>query len=246
MDDILILLLLFAVGSVAGFLNVMAGGGSTLTLPLLIFLGLNPTLANGTNRVAIFVQNIAAISSFKKENYSEFGQSMKMAVFTLPGGIIGAITAVKIGDETFKMILGIVMIAIVVNMLIPKKKKSEIEAKRPWLIYPVMFLIGFYGGFIQVGVGFILMAAINYLKSLNLVNTNMHKVFIVLIYTIPALLVFFITDNVDWKLGLGLAAGNAFGGWWAAKLQIKKGEKLVRYVMIVAILIMAVKLFGIV
>lgn len=106
-----------------------------------------------------------------------------------------------------------------------------------------MFGIGFYGGFIQVGIGFILMASLQYLAKLNLVLVNMHKVFIVLIYTAPALLIFIISGNVNWGLGLSLAAGNAFGAWYAAKFAVKKGEKIIKIVLISAILLMALKLF---
>ncbi|MCB0295369.1 MAG: sulfite exporter TauE/SafE family protein, partial [Calditrichaeota bacterium] len=117
--------------------------------------------------------------------------------------------------------------------------------QRSWLIYPAMFGIGFYGGFIQVGVGFLLMAALFHLLRLNLVHVNMHKVFIVLIYTIPALGVFIWSGNVDWLLGISLAAGNSFGGWWAAKLSVRKGDKIIRYVLFVAIILMALKLLDI-
>ena len=107
-----------------------------------------------------------------------------------------------------------------------------------------MFGIGFYGGFIQVGVGFLLMASLRYLMKLNLVLVNMHKVFIVLIYTIPALLIFILTDNINWIFGLSLAAGNVIGGWWGAKVSVKKGEGFIKVVLTVAVFIMAIKLIG--
>lgn len=239
------IIILFVVGSLAGFINVMAGGGSSLTLPVLIFLGLDPTTANGTNRVAIIIQNVSAVYSFKREDYYEFNESIKLSLFALPGSVIGAIVAVNIDDELFKSILAVIMILVVITMIIPRKKietGSIIHKGRRWLLYLAMVGVGFYGGFIQVGVGFILMASLHYLSKLNLVYVNMHKVFIVLIYTTPALLVFVLSGNINWFLGLSLACGNAFGGWWAAKASVKKGEKAVRIVLVVAILIMAMKL----
>jgi uncharacterized membrane protein YfcA len=241
------LLILFGVGIIAGFLNVNAGGGSTLTLPALIFLGLDSALANGTNRIAIFIQNISAVYSFKKEKYQQFDISLKLSLFTLPGSILGALLAVELSDALFQKILGVIMIGIIISMIIPQKMITDSQhnnKKIPVSAYIAMIGIGFYGGFIQVGVGFILMAALQRLMKLNLVYVNMHKVFIVLVYTIPALLIFIITDNVNWVLGLALAAGNALGGWWAAKFSARKGEKLIKYVLIVAVLIMAVKLLG--
>ncbi|MGH1363989.1 MAG: sulfite exporter TauE/SafE family protein [Calditrichia bacterium] len=238
--------LLFGVGSMAGMINVLAGGGSSLTLPALIFLGLDSALANGTNRVAIIMQNIFATASFRKQQVSNFNLSVKLALWTLPGAIIGAIMAVRISDEWFQTILAIVLIGVIISMFFSPAGKQNLTAnldgKPNWLIYPAMFGIGFYGGFIQVGVGFLLMASLFHLLRTSLVYVNMHKVLIVLIYTIPALAIFIYSDKVDWGFGLSLAAGNAFGAWWAAKFAVKIGDKVVRYVLILAIVIMILKL----
>jgi len=238
--------ILFGVGLIAGTLNVMAGGGSSLTLPALIFLGLDGATANGTNRVAILIQNIFATASFHKEKISSINLSLKLALFTLPGAVLGAIIAVRISNEWFERVLAIVMIGVIVSMFLPKTlgKETSNDGSNSWMIYPIMFGIGFYGGFIQVGVGFLIMAALYHVLRINLVFVNMHKVFIVLIYTIPALAIFIWAGNVDWALGLSLAAGNAVGGWWAAKFSVKGGEKYIRYVLVVAIFIIALKLLG--
>jgi uncharacterized protein len=229
-------------------MNVVAGGGSSLTLPALIFLGLDTTLANGTNRIAVIVQNISAVYAFKQEKFFQFPLSMKLSLLTLPGAVLGAFIALDISDDLFQKILGVIMIGVIISMLIPNSKKSTDGHGKEKITFPVilsMIFIGFYGGFIQVGIGFMLMAALNRLMRLNLVYVNMHKVFIVLALTIPPLIVFWISGNVNWTLGLMLAAGNALGAWWAAKMSIKKGEKFIRYVLIAAILIMAMKLLDI-
>jgi len=247
MNDLHSLLLLFVVGIITGFMNVMAGGGSSITLPILIFLGLDSSLANGTNRIGLLFQNISAVLSFKRENISHLKLSFKMGLFTIPGAILGAIYATKIDDALFQKILGIVMIGIVFTMLIPNTKKcieEKIIKKKPWIIYPVMFGLGFYGGFIQVGIGFLLMAALHRILCLGMVFVNSHKVFIVLMYTIPALIVFFITGNINWIYGFSLAGGTIIGGWWSAKISVRKGERIIKFVLIVAIAIMAVKLLG--
>ena len=132
-------------------------------------------------------------------------------------------------------------------MLLPKKKSSKTvsEFTIDWKIVIAMIVVGFYGAFLQVGVGFLLMAAFQYLMNLDLIRVNMHKVFVVFVFTIPALIIFILTDNINWYYGLTLSAGNAFGGWWGAKLSVKKGEKLIKSVLIIAILIMALKLLNI-
>ena len=248
MNELTKLVLLFLLGSFAGFMNVMAGGGSTLTLPMLIFLGLDSSLANGTNRIAILIQNLSAIISFKQEHFSQFKTSLKLAAFTLPGAIIGAMVAVNISNELFKRILGIVMIGVIFTLVIPKSKLKNLQADanfNPWLVYPALFGIGFYGGFIQAGVGFIIMATLHHLARFDLIRVNMHKVFIIFFYTIPAMIVFAVTRNINWIYGLSLAGGMAFGAWWAAKIAVKKGEKFIRIVLLIAIFIMALKLLKI-
>ncbi|MBK9098259.1 MAG: sulfite exporter TauE/SafE family protein [bacterium] len=244
--DLQALIILFVVGIISGFLNVNAGGGSALTLPALIFLGLESSVANGTNRIGILVQNISAVYSFKREKYHDLKTSLILSSFTLPGAIAGSFFAINLNDDIFQKILGVIMIGIIISMLIPQKKIALTEnTKLSFSTAASMAGIGFYGGFIQVGVGFLLMAALKYLMKLNLVLVNMHKVFIVFIYTIPALIVFIITNNVNWFFGLTLATGNALGGWWGAKMSVKKGEGFIKGILIVAILIMALKLLNV-
>ncbi|MDZ7332578.1 MAG: sulfite exporter TauE/SafE family protein [candidate division KSB1 bacterium] len=250
MAEILKLVGLFSAGVVAGFINIMAGGGSTITLPFLIFLGLDSALANGTNRIAVFVQNIAAVVSFKQAKYSQFKLSIKLSLWTLPGGILGAIAAVKISNELFQKILGIVIIGIMITLFFPRftrnsDNNSGKDLFNPWLFYSVMLAIGFYGGFIQAGVGFLIMAALLHLMHLDLVRVNMHKVFIVFMFTLPAIIVFIITNNVKWGYAIVLSAGNAIGGWWSAKVSVKKGERVIRIVLLIAMFLMAMKLLNI-
>lgn len=247
MDEFFKLLLLFGVGSLAGVLNVMAGGGSTITLPVLIFLGLEPTLANGTNRLGIIAQSLSAVLSFRQEKYHDFKLSLKLTAFALPGAIAGAIIATRISNTLFQKILAYVLIGVIASILLRKantNKRLEQRGKQSWLIYPVMLGIGFYGGFMQVGVGFLFMASLFHLMKLDLIRVNMHKVFIIFVYTIPAFLIFVFTGKVEWKYGLILALGMGLGGWWAAKISVKKGEKFIRIILIAAILLMALKLMG--
>jgi len=248
MPQYLEILILFFVGLLAGVINVMAGGGSSLTLPALIFMGLDSAAANGTNRIGILLQGMFSTLSYRKEKLSEIEKSIKLSLLTLPGAVLGALLALKISNEWFDRILGIVMIGVIISMLIPQSK-LEISTggeRKSWLIYPVMFAVGFYGGFIQVGVGFLIMAALYHLLRIDLILVNMHKVFITMIYTVPTLLIFIWSGNVDWLLGLSLAAGTSIGGWWAVRFSIKGGERVIRYVMVLAIFIIALKLLGII
>lgn len=245
MNDVLIFFVLFFVGAVAGFMNVLAGGGSALTVPVLVFLGYDPTVANGSNRIAILAETVSGIAAFKQNQYSDFKLSWKLAAMTLPGAIIGGIYAVYVDDELFMKLLGIVMILVILSLFFPKAKVLE-HAKQHkwagWLQWPVMFVIGFYGGFIQAGVGFLIMAGLTHLYSMDLVRVNMHKLVITLVFTIPAVIFFTWTGNINWFAAIALAIGMSVGAWVAVKAAITKGEGIVRIMLMVALGIVAIKL----
>ena len=247
MPELHALLILFFAGVAGGIMNVMAGGGSTITLPALILLGLDAGVANGTNRVAILVQNISATLTFSSEKKTRIRQSISYGLWTIPGAISGAFMATRIEDALFEKILAGLLIVVVLTMLVPRESgiSDKVARKSAWT-GPVLLLIGFYGGFVQIGVGFLFMAVFFHLLHLDLLTTTVQKVTVILLYTIPTLFVFAILGKVDWGFGLTLAAGNATGAFIAAKVAIRRGEKVIRGVMVVAVLIMALRILGLV
>lgn len=233
--------MLALVGMIAGAVNVVAGGGSLLTLPLMIFLGLDPATANGTNRVALLMQNATAVRTFRRLGLSDLRLSATMGLCTVPGAALGAVAAVEIAPEAFRIVLAAVMVGAGVAILVPPSSRPSAR-RRPVWAHLAMVGIGFYGGFIQAGVGFLLMAALRRLLVLDLLRVNMHKVAVVLMYTVPSLVVFAVTDHVSWLAGLALGVGNAAGGWAGTRLQVRRGEQVVRIVLVVAVAVMAVRL----
>jgi len=242
-----LLAVLFLAGVAAGVINVMAGGGSTITLPLLILLGLDAGVANGTNRVAILVQNIAAVLTFSHEKKTRLRTSLKFALWTIPGAIAGAFFGTQIEDALFEKILAAILILVVLSMLIPRSYSNTIqEEKYSVWAGPSLLIVGIYGGFIQVGVGVMLMAVFVHLLKLDLLTTTIHKLTVVLLYMAPALLMYALMGKVDWVLGLVLAAGNAFGAFISAKMAVRRGEKVIRIVLMIAVMIMAFRILGLI
>jgi len=242
------LILLVIIGFITGIINIMAGGGSLLTLPMLIFLGLPPSVANGTNRVAILIQNIFSTAGFRSKGITTFPYSIYFGISAMLGAIIGAQIAVDIKGEVFNKILAIVMLFVVVFLVFNRKTKMEdfverITGKYLWISIIVFFFIGIYGGFIQAGTGFLMLLALSGINQFSLVKSNAIKVIVALIYTTSALIIFILNDQVNWKYGLILAIGNASGGWLASRWSVKKGDGLVKIFLIIMVIIMAIKLW---
>lgn len=237
------LFLLAGVGVLSGFLNVMAGGGSLLVLPVLIFLGLPGNVANGTNRVAIVAQNASAVASFFRKGYSDLRTMLTLALCAVPGAALGAYLGTQVSGELFNRILGGLMILLLILMS-TKQRDAEITEKPKRLVlgHILMVAVGFYGGFIQAGVGFFLMAVLYRVVGLDLVRVNAFKVFIVGIYTLVALAIFADKGQVLWLLGAALAVGTTAGGWIGAHFTVKRGEGLIRVVLNVVLVVMAIRL----
>ncbi|MBX3044227.1 MAG: sulfite exporter TauE/SafE family protein [Candidatus Kapabacteria bacterium] len=242
------ILLLFGLGLFSGFINVVAGGGSVLTIPGLIYTGLEATIANGTNRIAILVQSSTAVAALWKEVRGNIRFYTKISLLTLPGAIAGALLAVKVSDKFLEILIGIVMILVIFTMVYPvKKEKNPVPVtKLNWKIVTSLLLSGIYGGFLQIGIGFVLMAIFHRLMKYDLVRVNVMKVFVVSFFTVPALLIFILNGKVVFLPGIVLALGNAIGAWSSAKISLRKGEKFIRFFLFVAIIVMSLELFGII
>ncbi len=237
---------LVAVGFVSGFLNILAGGGSLLTLPLLIFLGLPATVANATNRVGVLCQNIFAVTSFRRQGVFPAGLALLCSAPALVGSYLGARWAVDIDEQFFKRLLAGIMIGVLIFTLVDPMKRRRTEAVsftfwRTAALLVSFFFIGIYGGFVQAGVGFLIIPAL-LIHGLDLVRTNAVKILVILLFTIPALWVFIQHGQVNWTLGLALAVGNASGGWVASHMAVKKGHDWIKKFVSVTVVLFALKL----
>ncbi len=247
--SILNTLLILLAGTAAGFINTLAGGGSLITLPLLITLGLPSAVANGTNRIAILIQNITALGNFKHKGYFDYKLGLLFAIPAVVGSIIGANLAITLPDDTFNTILAVVMIIMVILIIWNPSRKSDkiiekLTGKRRIISVILLFFVGIYGGFIQAGVGYFIIGSITLLTGFSLVKTNSLKVFIITFYTFFSLFIFIVNGKIDWIMGLTLAVGNSLGAWLGSTLAVNKGEKLVKIVLAVGVVIMAGNLLG--
>lgn len=247
----MIYILVLLAGIAAGFINTLAGGGSLITLPILIFMGLPSATANGTNRIALVAQNIFASTNFKRKGYFYPKLILLLGIPATIGSIVGSNIAINLTDAIFNKVLGIVMIIVLILIIVRPEKKilknqefEEFVGKRKFISILVFFFVGMYGGFIQAGVGFILIVALSLLTGMSLLKVNSIKVSIVAMYTVAALAVFIINGNVNWAWGLLLAVGNSIGAYIGSTFAVEKGDKFIRAIIIIAVIAMAGKLWG--
>lgn len=242
---------LITAGLLVGFINTLAGGGSIISLSVLMMLGLPAPLANGTNRIMITIQTLTATTSFRQQKVLETRKALLLSIPTVIGSLIGAWFAVDMREDVFEIAIGIIMLLMLVFILYKPQKfiygqKNISEKPLTWTTYITFFFIGIYGGFIHMGVGYFLLAGIVGLAGYDLVKANAIKVFVVLIYAPFTLLIFLWYNQVNWKYGFLLSIGAVIGALIASRLAVTKGVGFVKWVIVVVIIVTSADMFGIV
>jgi uncharacterized membrane protein YfcA len=245
------IIVLITSGVLVGFINTLAGGGSIISLSVLMFLGLPAGVANGTNRVAILIQSIAAVGSFKHQKVLDHKKGLWLAIPATLGSIFGAWIAVDLNEAIIEKSIAIVMLLMVFFILYKPeswlKGKIELQEKKVSISQMILFFfIGIYGGFLHMGVGYFLLAGIVLTAGFDLVKGNAIKNFIVLIWAPAILLVFIINDQVNFAYGLTHSIGNVAGALVASRMAVKKGSNFVRWVIIAVILLTVAEVFGLI
>ena len=238
-------------GALAGVINTLAGSGSAITLTILTeILGLPGNMANGTNRVGVLTQSIASSLSFYKNGKLNIKKSQAYIITTVIGAISGVFVAVYVSNEQFKFVFKILMVFMLVVILVkPSRWLIEtVQDEKPnmLVVIPAFLALGFYGGFIQMGMGVFFLAAMVLIAKYSIIDTNAVKAFVVAVYTIVVIAIFQYHGLIDWKIGAILAIGQTAGGWYTAQFASKyPSANLWAYRLLVLIVILAIlKLFG--
>ena len=245
--DPLLLALTFAGGVAAGVINTLAGGGGLIALPILIASGLSATVANGTYRLAVVLQNAAAVATFHRRGVRVAGTVWPLLLPCVVGAVLGARLAVAVDEDLFRKVLGGVLVVMLVLFLVrrpPAPRAGDGFRIRPWM-WATYFALGVYGGFLQVGIGFLFLALLAGVGGLDLVRANAIKVFLILGYSTAAVILFAAGGRFALAPAVVMAAGNAIGGWLGARIAVDKGEVWIRAVLAVAVLASAAELTGV-
>ncbi len=239
------LLILFLAGTGAGFINTLAGGGSLLTIPALLMVGVPSTIANATNRVAVVMQSLYGAAQFRKRGVYRIAESLPMLLPSFTGAIIGAFIAAEIDERVFDIVLGIVLLVVLVTLFAKPPRGMTMPEIPQWVRVILFFLIGLYGGFVQTGVGFVLISGITVIYRYDLIKTNALKLLVVALYSLFAIAVFAWYGQVLWLHGLFLGLGNITGVTIGVRFAFKRGAAAVRWIVVLAVALSVLKLFGV-
>jgi uncharacterized membrane protein YfcA len=238
--------LLAGAGLVAGVVNTLAGGGSLVSVPLLVLLGLPGALANGTNRVGVLFQSAVASWRFGAEGVPGLRRALPVLLPALAGSALGAFGVARLPDESFERAFGFLMLLLLVPTLRTSTAPAAARPVRPWprwISLPLFFAIGLYGGSFQAGVGLVLVAALSH-AGFGLVEANSVKVVVNTALTGVAVPVFVWAGQVSWPFAGVLAVGFAAGGALGARLAVRGGDRLIRPVLAVAVVALAGRMLG--
>jgi uncharacterized membrane protein YfcA len=213
---------------------------------LLVLLGLPGTLANGTNRVGIVVQNAVAAWRFRAEGVSGLRDAVPLLIPVLCGSVLGALAIARVADDTFERAFGVLMLVLLVPILRRPASEADASPRKPWpawLRFTVFLGIGLYGGAFQAGVGIPLLFALSY-SGRDLVHANAIKVVVILALTAVAVPIFVVAQQVAWLPAAALAVGCFAGGELGARLAVHGGERVIRPVLVAAVIALAGRMLG--
>lgn len=237
---------------VAGFINTYAGNGSMITLTIMMeFLGLPANVANGSNRLGVLAQSGASSLMFYRDGKLQLQKEKTVILFVSIGAILGVIVATRVSNEQFRTVFSYLLIAIFFVVLMkpkrwlsPKNIITHWPAPFRWIIY---LALGFYGGFIQMGMGVISLVIFVLLEGRKMMSANALKVFVTALYTIFVIAIFHYRGMIDWKIGGLFAIGQFVGGSSAAYLasRVKNIDLYAYRILVVMIILGLLKIFDI-
>jgi uncharacterized protein len=248
------IILLVICGFGSGIINTIAGNGSALTLIALISIGIPPGIANGTNRVNIIMQTITSVLSMRRTKRTRylFKESQWVIIPAVLGSIVGTFIVMDMDDVLLKRIIGVLMILLLLSYLLdPKRWNIATDPSRPkksvsgWIMF---FGVGVYTGFIQMGVGIVMLALLVLVSRYSLKDANILKLIMAFVVSVAPFTLFALNANIHWGAGLSLGVGQVLGAFIGARyvLYHKKAFIWSKRVLLVALIFSILVMFDII
>ena len=246
--DLCITIILIVSGVIVGAINTLAGGGSVVTVTMFTALGLPITIANGTNRIAVFLQNLTATINFLRKGVFNLKHGLLLSIPVIIGNVVGSLVATKIDDRIFRICFGVILVIILIYLIfdsrIKIKEGHNLEIK-PW--HYLLFLgIGFYGGYIYIGIGYLILAITLWAMRMDIMTANAIKNFVIFVATPFSLAVFVINGQIDYLFGIPHGIGNIIGSYLASHYASHLGKGMIKGFTLVIVLICFADLLGII
>jgi uncharacterized protein len=239
---------LLLVGFASAVVNTLAGGGTFLTVPVMILLGYSPLTANATNRLALSVQGVGATALYRRQGRIDLRLGLRLSLLACLGSGGGAYLATRLDEEAFNRTIACLMIVTLgVLLWLPADwfaRRPATGPPRPLLTAAGFLLVGIYGGFFGAGLGVFILLLLSATQRLDLVAGNAIKSLVVLFLSLVASLVFLWLGHVDLVAAVPLAVGNGLGGWLGARWSLSGGDVWIRRLLIVVVAASVYKLLG--
>jgi uncharacterized membrane protein YfcA len=236
--------ILAASGLIAGLMNAVAGGGSLITLPALMLMGIGAAEANATNRIAVAAQTLTATHGFHRAGVLPWAQVRRHLAPTAIGAGIGAWLATEVPDQVMEPLILGVLVTVGLVMVVPRGGRSSHEPSEAethagsWFETLLMGLTGLYGGFLQAGLGLVFLGALMGIIGLDPLRANGVKAALLMGLTAVALTVFSLADMLHWTPGLVVAGGSVIGSAIGVRVAVRWAS-LLRWMALGAVVLSA-------
>ncbi len=215
------------------------------TLPALMLLGMPAGLANGTNRVCVLTQSISGVLAYRKSGQLDERALLPVLLPTLSGALLGSLGAAWLPEVWLKPVLLGTMVVVAALLAVRPQALSAPRGGQPRSAtslagFTGLFLTGLYGGFIQAGVGFLLLSVLGGVLRYDLVRANALKLVCTGIFGAVAVVVFAVADQILWVPALILAAASVIGSILGVRVATRIPERAIRFVVFAAVLLASV------
>lgn len=240
-----IIFLLFSIALVAGIVDTIAGGGGLLTIPVLLYIGLPPSIALATNKFQATLGTLTSSIYFLRTKAIDMKEAKWMVVFSFIASIIGALCILQIDSSSLETVIPYLLIIMGMYFLFtPNTQMLSKSKKISIMVYSITFafIIGFYDGFFGPGTGSFFIISLMFFLGYNLSKATIYAKLLNFVSNLGALLCFIIFGEIAWEIGFIMIIGQIIGALIGSKLIIRNGAKIIKPLIVIISFSVSIKL----